>query len=438
MRRPRQSKTDRFFLYGLFAVVIALLFVAGSVAGIFATGGSSADPPLPTPTPPSQDPGIVEPGPDEPEPEPEPDIRTMTLLAVGDITAHLTQINQAHLGDDEYDFTPSFEIIAPYIEAVDLSVGSLETCQASPSISFMGYTGYTAFPCFNAPLALSEALTQAGFDLMAMANNHSLDRGLTGLKETLENVRGLGLTTFGTHLNEEEQMTPVIKEFNGINVAFLSYTFSTNAIPVPQGHEYSVNYIENFNTVVPIVEEMERARRDGADLIAIYMHWGAMYVTEPHPHLRTVAGQLAEAGADLILGSHPHVVQPMEWFYNEEPDGSTRISLATYSMGNFVSNQHYPANPTDLVQYGKILNFEISKDMESGATWISGVDYEITWVHRGWRHRILPLSDVMVQEPAHFNLTAEQKQELVEGYARNKEIIERYGFVDDAPPGVID
>ena len=327
MRRPRRSKKDRFFLYGLFALVIALLFIAGSVAGIFATGGSSADPPLPTPTPPSQDdPGTVEPDPDEPEPDPEPDIRTMTLLAAGDITAHVTQMNQAHLGGGEYDFTPSFEIIAPYLKAADLAVGNLETCQASPDISFLGYSGYTGFPCFNAPVALSEALKQAGFDLMSMAHNHSLDRGLTGLKQTLENVRGLGLTTFGAHLNEEEQMTPVIKEVNGIKVAFLSYTFSTNVIPIPQGHEYAVNFIENFNTVVPIVEEMERARREGADLIAVSMHWGAMYVTDPHPYLRTVAEQLAEAGADLILGGHPHVVQPMEWFYNEEPDGSTRVS----------------------------------------------------------------------------------------------------------------
>ncbi len=422
------------YLGGTLLLVMGLAFLLGAGAGFFGGGDLTADP-----EPPEQEPSEPDPEPEpepDPEPEPEPDIRSMTIISVGDITAHSPQINQAHVSDGEYDFSPSFEFIAPHLKRADLAVANFETCQAGPEITFLGYRGYTGFPCFNAPVELSEAVKEAGIDLVSTAHNHSMDRGLSGLKITLENLRGVGLTTYGTHMNEEEQMTPVIAEVDGIRVAFLSWTFSTNVIPVPEGHEYAVNFIENFHTVQPIIEEIQRARDAGADLVAVSMHWGAMYVTEPHPRLREIAAELARGGADLILGGHPHVVQPMEWLYNEQEDGSERPTLVTYSMGNFISNQHYPINPTDLVQYGKLLEFGITKDMDTGETWISSADYDITWVHREWRHRVLSLSEVLAGDPADFNLAEARVEELRDGFRRNVEIIEKYGFSEDAPEGV--
>jgi len=430
----------RVLMVGLVLGAAALLFFAATQAGLLALGEPGGDPvgeadDEPGPDDSEDDEPDGEQEPPEPEPEPEPDIRTISLVAAGDITAHMPQINLAYVGDGRYDFSPSFEKIAPYLKRADLAVGNLETAQAGPEITFWNYTGYTGYPCFNAPLELSEALKEAGFDLVSFAHNHSLDRGLKGLQATLENVRGVGLTTFGAHLNEEEKYTPVIKEVDGVRVAFLAYTFSTNAIPIPEGHEYAVNFIENFHTVDPIAAEIQRARDAGADFVAVSMHWGEMYVTEPQPpRLREVARDVAEAGADLILGGHPHVVQPMEWFKFQDEEGSERVALVTYSMGNFLSNQRYPVNPIDLVQYGKLLQFEISKDMDSGETWLSGVDYEITWVHREWGHRILPLSEVLSGDPSEFNLTEGQVEALRPRYYRNKEIIDKYGFSEDAPP----
>lgn len=368
----------------------------------------------------------------EEEKDPEPDLRTATMAVAGDITAHVPQIEQAHLGEGEYDFTPSFEIIAPYIQQADLAVGDLETSQAGPDISFWGYSGYTGYPLFNAPQELSVALAEAGFDALTIANNHTLDRGYDGLMETLSHVRSLGIETFGAYKSWEERNDPLIIEHDGIEIAFIAYTYGLNGIPIPEGHEYCVNKTANFDDITPIVEDIQAARDSGADLVAVFPHWGEMYVTEPQPQrLRQVAEELAAAGADLILGSHPHTLQPIEWFFNKEDDGPERATLAIYSLGNFISNQHYPHNPTPYVEYGILLDISITKNMDTEEAWISGVDYDITWVHRDWRHRILPLSEVLQGSPEDYNLSESRLEELGTWYQNNKEVVEKYGHRED-------
>ncbi len=368
----------------------------------------------------------------EEEKDPEPDLRNATMVVAGDITAHVPQIEQAHLGEGEYDFTPSFEIIAPYIQQADLAVGDLETSQAGPDISFWGYSGYTGYPLFNAPQELSVALAEAGFDALTIANNHTLDRGYDGLMETLSHVRSLEIETFGAYKSWEERNDPLIIEHDGIEIAFIAYTYGLNGIPIPEGHEYCVNKTANFDDITPIVEDIQAARDSGADLVAVFPHWGEMYVTEPQPQrLRQVAEELAAAGADLILGSHPHTLQPIEWFFNKEDDGPERATLAIYSLGNFISNQHYPHNPTPYVEYGILLDISITKNMDTEEAWISGVDYDITWVHRDWRHRILPLSEVLQGSPEDYNLSESRLEELGTWYQNNKEVVEKYGHRED-------
>lgn len=366
------------------------------------------------------------------EEDPEPEFATVNMLVAGDITAHIPQIQQAKIGEDEYDFTSSFEIIAPYLEDADIAVGDLETSQAGPDLSFWGYTGYTGYPLFNAPQELSKALAEAGFDAFTIANNHTLDRGYEGLMETLSHVRGLGVKTFGAYKSPEERNNPLIIERDGLEIAFIGYTYGLNGIPVPEGHEYCVNLAPDFNDITPLIEDIETARANGADLVAVFPHWGEMYVSEPQPQrLREVASEMAEAGADLIMGSHPHTIQPIEWFFNEDEDGQERATLAVYSFGNFISNQHYPHNPTPFVEYGLLLDVDLTKNMETGEAWISGVDYEITWVHRDWRHRILPLSDVFDESPQDYNLSETKVEELQTWYQNNVEVVEKYGHPED-------
>jgi len=422
----------RIYIFVLILIIMALAFTFGMRAGeLYPPGALFGEPELEAP-----DPGIeetVDPGIQEPDVEkkPEPDLRSINMLVAGDITAHVPQIQQAHIGEGQYDFSPSFEIIGPYLKDANLAVGDLETSQAGPDITFWGYSGYTGYPMFNAPQEFSEALHDAGFNLFTMANNHSLDRGYEGLVESLSHVRSLGVKTFGAYKSWEERDNPLTVEEDGIKIAFIAYTYCTNGIPLPEGHEYCVNLTQDFNDIAPVIEDIKTAREQGADLVAVFPHWGNMYVSEPQPQrLRDAAAEMAAAGADLIMGAHPHFIQPLEWFFNEE-EGSKRATLGAYSLGNFISNQHYPHNPSPFVEYGLLLDIELTKNMDSGEAWISGVDYEITWVHRDWRHRILPLSDVFAAPPEEYNLNHAKVDELKTWYQRNIEVVEMYGHSED-------
>ncbi|NMA91676.1 MAG: CapA family protein [Firmicutes bacterium] len=373
-----------------------------------------------TPGPP---PPIEEP---EPPPEPTPDIRTARLVAAGDIIVHLTQVEQAFAGGS-YDFTPSFSFITPSLQSADLTVGNFETVLAGPE------RGYSGYPAFNTPDELAQNLKQAGFDLLSTANNHSLDMGINGLFRTIDCLEEAGLVTFGTYRQPEER-TPLLVEVNGINLFFTAYTESTNGIPVPDGYDYAINYIPNFNILDPIINEITVAREKGADLVIVYMHWGHEYHVQPTDFHRDLARQLAIAGADMIIGGHPHVMQPLEWITVETDDGPPRQVLVAYSLGNFISNQFHwvPYIPTPKVQYGLLLDVEISKDMESGLTRLSRADYDITWVHRNWRHRILPLSEVLSSTALdQYNLTEEELRAIKAEYdCLREEILEKYNFSD--------
>ena len=420
----------RIYFIAIFIVLVTFSFVIGTQAGNVYPPESILESPSADP---AGDENVVEEMEEEPEEDPGPDLRTVNIVAVGNIFPHIPQIEQAHVGDGVYDFSPSFEIISPYLQAADIAVADLETSQAGPDITFQGVKGYTGFPLFNTPQELSVALRDAGIDVLTLGNNHALDRGLEGLIVTLDHLRSLGIHTFGAYKSEEERNTPLIIEKEGIKIAFIGYTFSTNGIRVPDGHEYCVNFTPGFQDINPIIEDISIAKNNGADLVAFFPHWGENeYSKEPQPqYYREVAAELAAAGADLIIGGHPKFVQPMEWFFTEETDGSERATLAIYSQGTFLSNQHYPANVSPLVEYGLLLDIDLTKDIDSGKTWISGVNYEVTWIHREWRHRILPLSDVFTALPEKYNLSASKVEDLKKWQEEIIDIVYMYGYAED-------
>ncbi len=426
----------RFTFIIILAIFIALFFFIGYGAGaIFPpetlgsliSAGNNHSPAADTEES-SVDPEEIE----EAEEHYEPDLRTVNLVALGNIFPHVPNIEQAHIGDGKYDFSPSFTAISPLIQKADLAVADLETSQAGPDITFWGYNGYTGYPLFNSPQELSDALYEAGVDLLTLGNNHALDRGYDGLLASLDYIRGLGMKTFGAYKSQEERDTPLIVERNGINIAFIGYTFSTNGIPVPEGHEYCLNFIPGFENIEPVIEDMNRAKENGADIIAVFPHWGDNeYAQEPQPqYYRQVAEDLAAAGADLIIGGHPKFVQPIEWFFNEDEDGNERVTFAAYSQGTFLSNQHYPANISPLVEYHMMLDLEISKDMDTGRAWLSNADYEITWIQREQRHRILPLSEVFAGAPERYNLSENKIEELKNWHQRNIDAAEAYNYLE--------
>lgn len=333
----------------------------------------------------TDEPEPLPPPPPPPPPPPQPD--EAILIAVGDIMVHQTQFVQAYDREsDSYDFTPSFEYIYPYLQRADLAVGNLETTLAGAA------RGFRAYPRFNSPDEMATALRGAGFDLLCTANNHSMDSGEEGVYRTLEIVEAEGLKPFGTARSREERDTPLLVEVNGIKLAFLAYSYCTNGIPLPSGREYIVNLFDREL----MQNHIDEARRAGADLVIVYMHWGWEYRTEANPEQKDLARFLAAAGANIIIGSHPHVIQPMEYLSFEDENGEEQQAFVAYSLGNFISNQHLipGAVPTHEVQYGMLLRLHLRRDAPGEAAYLKDVDYKLTWVNRAERHRITPLPAV--------------------------------------------
>ncbi len=311
------------------------------------------------------------------EAEPEP-LRKISIAAVGDIMAHMPQINSAYRKEKNiYDFRDHFSEVKPIFHASDLVIGNLETTLAGKD------RGYSGYPMFNAPDELADALAWAGFDVLSTANNHSLDRGEKGLLRTLEVLVERGITPVGTHSSLEARNSPVIVERNGITIGLLAYTYGTNGIPIPNGKSYLVNLIDHQQ-----MEEDITNLRPLVDLVVICMHWGNEYQRQPHASQRSLANMLVAWGADIILGSHPHVIQPAE-FIND--------SFVIYSLGNFISNQRDRYRDS-----GVILTLEITKDPVDNKVSIERVSYIPTWVHKfrkdnRWNYRILPVEEYLTK-----------------------------------------
>lgn len=342
------------------------------------------------------------------EPPPAEEYREALLVACGDIMVHPSQLDGAKdQQTGEYDFSPSFEFIEEYIKKADLAVGNFETTLAGEERGFSGDPAR-----FNSPDALAQNLKDAGFDLMATANNHSLDRGTSGLLRTIDVLQEAGIKTFGTFRTPEERNTPLVVDVNGIKIGFLAYTDIINGRIIPAGEEYIINFIDleadpQLEKTRSIFEtDIATTRGEGADIVAVYMHWGYEYKFTPNSWQERMAQILAETGADLILGCHPHVIQPMEYITTERDDGNTHRTFLVYSMGNFISNQfHWPGViPTEEVKYGLLMQIKLEKEMVSGDTRIKDVDYIITRVNRDWRHRIIPLHLLIDSTPEAYRM----------------------------------
>ncbi|UVI27793.1 CapA family protein [Paenibacillus spongiae] len=296
------------------------------------------------------------------------DIAHGVWMAVGDIMMHMPQLPGAYNSKKKrYVFDPFFSEVRPILEEGDWTLANLETPITGKDL------GYTGFPKFNAPPELAEALKNAGFTIVTNANNHSLDRNFKGIERTLANLEKHGLITKGTSRSQAEADRNTIIEQNGIRMGLLAYSYGTNGIPLPKGKPYSVSLIEEQ----AIIQDIHKLRKAGTDFITVALHFGTEYETTPNEKQKSLARNLIAAGADIIAGSHTHVVQPYETIEVTEPDGSVRQGLIIYSMGNFISNQR-----GDTKDYGVIFKAGIQKNNVTGITTIGPVEAIPTWVHR--------------------------------------------------------
>ena len=253
---------------------------------------------------------------------------------------------------------------------------------------------YTGYPLFNAPDTLADALKTAGFNVISTANNHALDRGEAGALQTLENIQKRGLYPVGTHASLEDAQKILMLEKNQIKMAILAYSYGTNGIPVPAGKDYLVSLINEFQ----MIQDIARARAQGADVVTVMLHFGREYQRQPNAEQKHLVESLVKAGADIVLGSHPHVVQPYQIFALPAASGQPRKAVAIYSMGNFISNQR--GNYKDL---GVILQIKLRKKFPEATTEIGTVQAFPTWVHRylsggKYQFRVLPLQAVIAAQ----------------------------------------
>lgn len=243
------------------------------------------------------------------------------MVFVGDAMQHQSQLDAARTDEGDYDYSDYFAAVEPYVQSADLAVVNLETP--------LGGKSYSGYPMFCAPDAYATALKNAGFDLFLMANNHILDRRDRGLKRTVAVLDSLGVGHIGAYLSQADrsERLPMIMEVKGFSVAFLNYTYGTNGITI-QG-DVVVDYID----YAAIERDVALARTAGAEIVCVCLHWGDEYKLLPNSHQKRLADKLVDLGVDLVIGGHPHVIQPMEMRQNK----SGGNSLIVYSLGNFIS-----------------------------------------------------------------------------------------------------
>ncbi|MBN9653382.1 CapA family protein [Halobacillus sp. GSS1] len=251
------------------------------------------------------------------------EVAEVSLAAVGDLLIHKEVYNDAKTSSG-YDFNPMFQEVTPHLSKADITFANSESIMGGAAI------GVSTYPSFNTPFELGNTLKANGIDIVSMSNNHTLDRGVHAIENAINQWDLLGIKTVGSYLSPEEREAITTIKKNDITFSFLAYTYGTNGISTPDGKPYLVNRIDKDL----IASDIKRASSK-SDVVVMSLHFGKEYERHPSADQKELAAFAAEQGADIILGHHPHVLQPPEWIQNT--DGSK--SLVFYSLGNFLSGQ---------------------------------------------------------------------------------------------------
>lgn len=292
---------------------------------------------------------------------------TFTLTALGDTLCHNTQYWDAYNSETkEYDFSYVYEDIKYYTKVADITVGSLETTFAGED------KGYSNYPTFNSPDSLATALKKIGVDVISLAGNHALDYGYSGICRTIDVLDNADISHLGTYKTAEDQKKLLIKNVKGVKIAFINYTYGTNGISVPSGKEFCVNLIDKNL----IKKQIDQAKSEGADMIVACMHWGTEYKTSANSEQKELADYLFKNGVDIILGNHPHVLEPMEKKTITLDDGTTKDVFVVYALGNFTADQR-----EEITRDSAILNLNITKNID-GKISINKIDYVPIYMYK--------------------------------------------------------
>lgn len=333
---------------------------------------------------------------------------TIRLIFVGDVMGHSTQLKGAlhEGGGNYYNFAPTFAGVKNYISSADIAVANLEVTFAGPP--------YTGYPTFSSPELLAVALMDAGFDMLLTANNHIMDNGTKGMHRTINVLDSLAIPNTGAFKDSAawQKNHPLIMEKNGFKLAFLNYTYGSNMgkpkLPA------IVNYIDTMQ----MVADLDKARELNADYIIACVHWGEEYQNTENAAQRKTADFLARNGCHLIVGAHPHAMQPIKKIAGTGTDSV----LVAYSLGNFISNQRWRYSDGGIA-------LDVTLTKTNGATQLHSYTYEPFWVvrfpNKGVQiYRMILESDYLDNPEQYDFVSNESKKKIIEFFDDTKKIVE--------------
>ncbi len=358
-------------------------------------------------------------------------LATATVVNTGDIILHSTVIDGAKTADGGYDFSAFFTAAGNYFKKADLAVANLEVTLGGPEAG-----AYSGYPAFNSPDSLLDVIKDSGLNFLLTANNHCYDTGVAGLKRTIAQLKTKGIDFNGTRDSEAGSIYAV-KDVNGIKLGMINFTYEN----VSSGTNKSINgnivsneannLINSFNydnleqfytTAQAAIDGMKQG---GAEAIVFYMHWGEEYQLNQNTWQKTIAQRLCNMGVDVVVGGHPHVVQPIELLHSEDSQNTT---VCIYSLGNAISNQRQELLddcPSGHTEDGVLFYYTFQK-YGDGTVVLSGVDVIPTWVNKysggsGYQYTMYPLESVDMANNYGFNSTELSKAQR--SFERTKEIV---------------
>ncbi len=290
----------------------------------------------------------------------------INVVFVGDLMCHMPQVEAAKItsAKDSFNFFESFNFVKPFISQADIALGNLETVIGGKELTYTGY------PNFNSPFDYLRAIKEAGFDFLVASNNHSMDRGKVGIIKTIDALNSLSLGYTGIFNSDKDRDSIRIVTIKDISIAVLSYSYGLNGRILPEKDKYLVNLIDT--TIIKT--DILKAKEKNVDIILTYFHFGDEYIRLPNKFQNDVVDFSIKYGADIVIGSHPHVLQPIKKFKGNH---NLDTGFVAYSLGNFISGQR--KRYTDC---GIILGFNIVKhDGKLKLTSIEGIP---TWVYNGY------------------------------------------------------
>lgn len=359
-------------------------------------------------------------------------IAEATVINTGDIILHSTVLDGAKTADGNYDFSAFFTPVESYFKAADIATANLEvTLGGTESGAFSGY------PAFNAPDSLLEVIKNSGINLLTTANNHCYDTGLFGLKRTIQQLKANNIDFIGTKELETDP-TYIIKDANGIKIGMVTYTYENSSGEGQKSINGNIvkaeanSLINSFNYdridafYIEAQTVISQMKQSGAEAIVFYMHWGEEYQLSQNTWQKSIAQKLCNMGVDVIVGGHPHVVQPIELIHSEDSQNTT---VCIYSMGNAISNQRQElmdSCPSGHTEDGMLFYYTFQK-YGDGTISLSGVDIIPVWVNKykggsGYQYTMYPLESADMANNYGFDSAALSKAQ--KSFERTKQIVQ--------------